>query len=34
MRHNDTICYVNVDTDAILRDMDTPADFAEMKGNT
>ena len=31
LQHNDAIRYVNVDTDAILRDMDTPADFAEMK---
>jgi molybdenum cofactor cytidylyltransferase len=34
MQHNDAIRYVTVDTDAILRDMDTPADFAELRRNT
>lgn len=28
----DEIAYVNVDTDAILRDMDTPADYAALTG--
>lgn len=30
-RHADRIVYVNVDTDAILRDMDTPADYAALR---
>jgi molybdenum cofactor cytidylyltransferase len=31
-QHTDTIRYVTVETDAILRDMDTPTDFAALKG--
>jgi len=30
-RHAQQIVYVNVDTDAVLRDMDTPAEYAALK---
>lgn len=30
-RYNEKIVYVNVDTDAILRDMDTPADYDSLR---
>lgn len=30
-RHDDAVCYVDVQTDAILRDMDTPADYAALR---
>lgn len=31
VRHAEEIVYVNVDSDAILRDMDTPTDYANLK---
>jgi molybdenum cofactor cytidylyltransferase len=33
-RHADSILYVNVETDAIRRDMDTPADYAARRQET
>ncbi len=30
-RHADSICYVSVDTPAVLRDMDTPSDYDALR---
>jgi molybdenum cofactor cytidylyltransferase len=33
-RNDDAVVYVDVDSDAILRDLDTPADYAQLRDRT